>query len=95
MDLPNDFKVADWKVSLVKDFFSKDGSNHSPKDEVLKDGKHDEVSGSPNDEALVNKIDEINDKFEDIFTEGNHEAKNDVELVSNIQLQVWKICKKN
>ena len=44
---------------------------------------------------MVNKIDEINDKFEDISTEGNHEAKNDVELVSNIQLQVWKICKKN
>ena len=95
MDLPNDFKVADWKVSLVKDFFSKDGSNHSPEDEVLKDGKHDEVSGSPNDEPLVNKIDEINDKFEDMSTEteGNHEAKDD--LVSDKHFQVWKICKEN
>ena len=95
MDLPNDFKVADWKVSLVKDFFSKDGSNHSPEDEVSKDGKPDEVSGSPNDEALVNKIDEINDEVEDMSTEtvGNHEAKDD--FVSDKHIQVWKICKEN
>ena len=50
MYLPNDFKVADWKASLVKDFFSKDGSHHSPEDKVLKDGMHDKVSGSLNDE---------------------------------------------
>ena len=50
MDLPNDFKVADWKASLVKDFFIKDVSYHSPEDKVVKDGMHDDVSGSLNDE---------------------------------------------